>query len=166
MVCEREKRSKRCRETPPHAPSSSSSSASLPQTMATQKKPGGRLKLPSHPSAVVAIVISVLLVLIDELSSTVGTGLLTILALELSDIRRSRRASSRPCCTLGRVRSSRSRIRTCGSVRTGGGAADRPNSAEWRRDEMEGAAGEIGGCERKEGLVGEVGAAGGGDRTI
>jgi hypothetical protein len=51
-------------------------------------------------------------------------------------------------------------------MRTGGGAEERPISAEWRREAMEGEVGEMGGCERNDGLVDEVEAAGGGERII
>lgn len=98
----------RYRERPPQAPYPSPSSFS--HTIATTIKPLGRINVPSHPFP--SSIRSVLLVLIDATSSAIGA---LLVAAELKAIRLSRNTSTRACCTLGLLRSSRSRMRTCGT---------------------------------------------------
>lgn len=103
----------RCRETPPQLPSEPRSSGSS-QTIATTKKPFGRLKLPSHPfspSSLPTPQSEVRRVRIDAASSA------TEIFLDGMMTRRSRRTSRSACCTLGRARSRRSRMSTCGRRR-------------------------------------------------
>lgn len=85
--------------------------------MATMKNPDGRMKFPSQPLDASASnsPFSVLLVLADAPSS-IRAARFDVPEPELRWILRSRRVSRRACCTLGRVFSSRSRIRTCGSI--------------------------------------------------
>lgn len=116
----------RYRERPPQAPSPSPSSFS--HTIATMISPLGRINVPSHPFP--SSTTSVLLVLIDAPSSPNGV---LLVAAELNAILLSRSTSTRACCTLGRLRSSRSRMRTWGRSLATVGVGLRYISAESRR---------------------------------